>query len=160
MLLNTMQKLSLSRKLTIGAMVVALTVLFLFAGSAFVAFDIACFFLSSVFIYALACERAYAMAVIAYLASGLLAFFLLPNKLIALGYIIIWGHYGIIKYIVDMRIGNRVARTAVKIIYLDLFSVIAALLTMFFFGEVELTIFERFPVWLNSFGIAGNLVFI
>jgi len=146
--LNTMQKLSLSKKMTIGAMVVALTVLFLYAGSVFIAFDIACFFLSSVFIYALACERAFAVAGIAYLASGLLAFFLLPNKLIALGYLVIWGHYGIIKYVVDTRIENKVIRAVVKIIYLDVLASIAVLLFILFFGGIELTEFTSFPIWV------------
>ena len=74
-----MRRLSPAKKLTIGAMVCALTLLFLYAATVLPTMRIACYFLSAIFVYALSYEGAYASAILSFLATAALAFFLLPN---------------------------------------------------------------------------------
>ena len=117
-----MKKLGLSQKLTLGAMICALTLLCLYAVTILPVGRIALYFLSSVFIYALTCERAYLSALTSFMATSALAFLLLPEKTSFYAYVGLLGHYGIFKIVIDSHVSDRFLRFLIKLLYCNIFT--------------------------------------
>lgn len=154
------RRLSASKQLTLGAMVAALTILCLYAASVLPTGKIALYFLSSVFVYVLACEGAYGSAFAAYLASASLAFLLLPNKLPAIVYALFLGHYGIFRTAIHSRLSSRVFMTLLKLLYCDIFCGLALYICNLVFGEIPVSAPAWLPVWaLVLFVQAGFILF-
>ncbi len=143
-----MRKITLTQKLTLGAMVCALNVVCLYATSVFPSGKLMMYFLSSVFVYALTVEEAYISAIVSFLASSALAFFIIPNKLVIIPYICLLGHYGIFKTFIDGKVKDGIGRILLKLVYSNLFFALAAALAYYAF-EVRLTgIALTLPIWL------------
>ena len=98
------RRLSPSKKITLGAMVSALTLLCLYAVAVLPGGRAIFYFLSSVFVYALCCEGAYATALLSFAATAGLSFLLLPDKTVAVAYALLLGHYGIFKTGLDLSL--------------------------------------------------------
>ncbi|MCE5235503.1 MAG: hypothetical protein ABFC62_05455 [Clostridiaceae bacterium] len=137
-----MRKLGSSKQITLGAMVVSLTVLMLYAGAVLPAGKLACYFIASLFVYVLSFEGAYLAAVLSYIASSLLAFLLIPDKLSLLPFFALLGHFGIFKAFARSHIRDRFIRAVAYLIYCSVFTAIAALAAFYLLG---FDIFESIP---------------
>lgn len=127
-------RISLSKKISLGAMTVALTVLSLFAASVLPWSKIACLFLSSLFIYVLASEGLFVFSILAYIASGVLAYLFLPDKGPCFAYIALLGHYGIFRTFAEKRIKDKVLRMIFKLLYCNAFTLLCVFLVCFVFS--------------------------
>ena len=127
----TMLKLSPTKQITLGAMCIALTVLSLYAAAVLPTMRIACWFISSVFVYILCAEQAYFSALLVYAASTALAFLILPSRMALIPYAFLLGHYGIFKTFLDERLGDRFVGSLLKLLYCNLFFALAVLLAVF-----------------------------
>ena len=116
-----MKRLSMARKVSIGAMVVALNLVMLYLASVLPAGRLACYFVCSLFIYVLAGEKAYPMAIGAMLATALLGYIILPSKNTLIPYVVLIGHYGIFKSFIDAAVPDRLIRFGVKLLYSNVF---------------------------------------
>jgi len=116
-----MRKLSESRQITLSAMVVALSLLCLYAADIFPVGRIALYVIASGFIYVLACEGAYVSAILTYLATSALAFLILPNRLSVLPYAVLLGHYGIMKTFFSTKVSDRALRVLLNLLYCNMF---------------------------------------
>lgn len=143
-----MRRVTLAQKITLGAMVCALSVVCLYAASVFPSGRLIMFFLSGVFVYALTLENAYITAIMSFLASSAVAFFIIPNKLVVVPYICLLGHYGIFKVFIDGKIKDTAGRLLIKLVYSNMFFAGAAAL-MYYVFDVRLTGFAlTIPIWL------------
>ncbi len=155
-------KLSSTQKLTLGAMTVALTVLALYATYAVPYVKIACLFCSSVFVYALLCEGLFGYAIPAFLASAAIGFFIMPEKMYWALYVGLLGHYGIFKAFIDSRPLNIVMKSALKLLYCNVFAMAGIIMLEFvllidmpneiYLGDTVI------PIWIAI--VAAELVFI
>lgn len=147
-----MRKLTPAKTLTMGAAVCALTLLFLYAASVLPTGRIACCFLASLFVYALAYEGAYGSAILAFLAASALAFFLLPQKATLIPYLTLLGHYGIFKRAVDMNVPGRAGRFIAKWLYCNIFTACGALAAAKILKTELFSLPAEIPVWTLAIG--------
>ena len=155
-------KLSSTQRLTLGAMVTALTILMLYATYAVPYVKIACLFLSSTFIYALLYEGLYGWGILVYLASAGIGFLIVPEKLYWALYAGLLGHYGIFKTFIDTHVTGGVLKAALKLMYCDLFA-LAGIAVMRFVLMIELPdalYIGSFavPIWLCV--VAAEIAFL
>lgn len=152
------RKLSASKCITLGAMVIALTLLSLYAAAALPAGNLAFYFLSSVFIYVLTSEKAYLSAFVCFIATSALAFLILPDKTTVFYYVILIGHYGILYTFVDSHVNSKFFRIMCRLLYCDIFALIGVYLlqNVLFLGPVALP--GWLPIWLAV--LIGQAAFI
>lgn len=144
--MNSARKLSPVKQLTLGAMVTAICVLCLFAASMMPVGRVVCLFLSSVCICVLTCEGAFFAAFVSFAASALLSFLLLPDKSMAGLYVLLLGHYGILRAGLHRRMEKGPLRFLLKLFYCDAFLGLGAYLALRVFA-LTLTLPQGLPVW-------------
>ena len=91
------KKLPLSRRLSLGAMVAALTLLSLYASEVLTGFRFLCAALSGFFIVALTEEDLFGTAWLCFLTVSVLGFILCPDRMSWFLYVTLIGHYGIVR---------------------------------------------------------------
>lgn len=142
-----MLKLSPAKQITLSAMCIALTMLSLYAAAVLPTMRIACYFLSSFFVYILCAEHAYLSAFLIFAASAGLGFLLLPSKIALVPYAFLLGHYGIFKTFLDERIEDRLVGSILKLLYCNFFFALAVLLAVFVMGYDLSTLELPIPLW-------------
>ncbi|OQB25183.1 MAG: hypothetical protein BWY11_00513 [Firmicutes bacterium ADurb.Bin182] len=142
------RKFGLTQKLTFGAMILALTVLALYCASVLPAGKLVFYFLSSVFIYALVCERAYMTAVICYIAASALSFLIIPEKTAFFAYVLILGHYGIFKTFIESRINDRILMFLSKLLYANIFVCAGIYIALYTLNLKIGGLISSMPLWL------------
>ncbi|MEG1560047.1 MAG: hypothetical protein RRY79_03825 [Clostridia bacterium] len=140
-------KLSSTKKLTLGAMVVTLTVLSLYLTVAIPYVKMACLFISSLFVFILADEGAYLSAVLSYLAATAIAFFIIPDKLIWAAYAILCGHFGIFKTFLGTKLKDPVIGFALRLLYCNVFLGIGIAVAIYIIGFDIGTLNLTIPLW-------------
>ncbi len=88
-------------KLALGGICLALTLIFMFAGSIAPGIELTLFAISSIFVAVMILESGVSGAVLLYLAACILGFILVPNKIGLIPYVFLFGYYGIIKYFIE-----------------------------------------------------------
>ena len=111
------KKLSLSRRLSLGAMVAALTLLFLYASEVLTGFRFLCAALSGLFMVVLTQEDLFGMAWLCYLAVSVLGFLLCPDRLSWFLYVTLIGHYGIVRRFFQKFITVPAVRSIFTVLY-------------------------------------------
>lgn len=142
------KNLRFSHKITLGAMASALTLVALYAASVLPSGRLVCFFLSSLFVYALCAEGAYMSAFVSFLTSAALAFFLIPDKNVLIPYAILLGHYGIFRTFIGTRVKDFLLRIVLLLIYCNAFTAIGLLIAI---GILRLDVMALLPdlgLWL------------
>lgn len=141
------RRLQGSLKLTLGAMVTTLTVLLLYAAAVLPAARLVFYFLASFLPFILVCEGLYGWALTAFLAGGILSFFLLPDKVPVYMYFLLLGHYVIFRTALQERMQSRLFRLLVKLLYVDLFAGLGLYLSLAVF-DITLVQFPSLPDWV------------
>lgn len=139
-------------------MVTALTVLCLYAVCVLPWSKIACCFLSSLFIYILACEGAYFYAFASFAATAALSFFILPQKEILFVYVILLGHYGIYKAWADMHIKDGFIRFLSKILYCNVFCALGLLILLRVLSYDVSSMLPAWGVWVLVLALEGAFI--
>ncbi len=151
-------RMSASRKITIGAMVAALSLVFLYIASITPVLDYACYFLCSIFIYALTAERAYVTACISFIATSVIAFFLVSNRLSVLCYVFLLGHYGIFMTMIDQRVTKRVLAAFLKLLYCDVLTALGGFIAFSVLGIWDMSMPFDLPIWVVI--VLAQIVFV
>lgn len=118
-------------KLSLGGICLALTIIFMSAGSFVPGIELTLFALSSIFTAVMILETGVGGGIILYAAAALLGFIIIPNKLALIPYVFLFGYYGILKYFIE-KIPNAIVQVAVKAVFF------AALLCLGILGFREL----------------------
>ena len=114
------KKLPLSRRLSLGAMVTALTLLFLYASEVLTGFRFLCAALSGVFIVVLTEEDLFGTAWLCFLAVAILGFILCPDRMSWFLYVSLIGHYGIVRRFFQKFITVPAVRSVFTVLYCNL----------------------------------------
>ena len=118
-------------KLTLVGICLALTIIFIYAGSFVPGIELTLFALSSLFTAVMILETGLGGGILLYLAASVLGFIIVPGKLAITPYICLFGYYGIVKYLIE-KIPNAIAQITVKVLFF------AALLCLGLLGFREL----------------------
>lgn len=141
-------KLSATKQLTLGGMVTAITVLCLYATSLFPVGRIPLCFVASVVIYILSGEGAHISALISFGASAAISFLLMPDKQTVYPYILLLGHYGIFRAIVQTRINSKLIKIMLKVFYCDMFLCMGVYLLVTLQGGLAIVLPDSLPIWM------------
>ena len=114
------KKLSLSRRVSLGAMVAALTLLFLYASEVLTGFRFLCAALSGFFVVVLVQEDLFGTAWLCFLAVTILGFLLCPDRMSWFMYVALIGHYGIVRRFFQKFITVPAVRSVFTVLYCNL----------------------------------------
>ncbi len=114
------KKLPLSRRVSLGAMVAALTLLFLYASEVLTGFRFLCAALSGFFIVILAQEDLFGTAWLCFLTVAILGFVLCPDRMSWFLYVTLIGHYGIVRRFFQKNITVPAVRSVFTVLYCNL----------------------------------------
>lgn len=124
-------KKSKTFKLALGGICLALTLIFMFAGSIVPGIELTLFAVSSVFVAVMILESGVGGAALLYLAACILGFILVPNKIGLVPYIFLFGYYGIVKYFIE-KLPKAASQIIIKVVFF------AAVMCIGFLGFKEL----------------------
>ena len=130
-------------KLALGGICLALTLIFMFAGSIAPGIELTLFAISSLFVAVMIIESGIGSGILLYIAAVILGLILIPNKVALIPYAFLFGYYGIFKYLIE-KLSSGTSQLIIKIIFF------AAILSIGLLGFKEL-LFEtvdipNFPV--------------
>lgn len=114
------KKLPLSRRLSLGAMAAALTLLFLYASEVLTGFRFLCAALSGLFIVVLTEEDLFGTAWLCFFTVAILGFILCPDRLSWFMYVSLIGHYGIVRRFFQRFITVPAVRSLFTVLYCNL----------------------------------------
>ena len=114
------KQLSLSRRLSLGAMAAALTLLFLYASEVLTGFRFLCAALSGFFIVVLVQEELFGTAWLCFLAVSIMGFILCPDRMSWFMYVALIGHYGIVRQFFRKYITVPAVRSLFTVLYCNL----------------------------------------
>ena len=138
-------------------MFAAFTLVALYLSNIFPNMKYTFYFLSSVFVMGVLVENMVGMAFMMFAVVSGVSLLILPIHY-ALPYIILFGHYGIGKYLIETRIRNRIAAFVIKLIYFDVF-LAGMYFAVVFTGILPMTAaFEALPVW--AWALIAQPVFV
>ncbi len=141
--------------ITLGGICLALTVLFMFAGSIVPGIELTLFAVSSLFTAVMIMEAGVKGGVLLYAAAVILGFVIVPNKLALIPYAYFFGYYGILKFFIE-KLRNGILQIVIKTAFF------AALLCIGLLGFKELLLgavaLPDYPVVILI--IAGILIML
>jgi hypothetical protein len=127
-----------SKVIALGGIFLALTVIILYAESIVPTGRLSLYALSSFFVSVIVIEAGIYAGWLFYLASSLLAFIIVPDKLGLIPYFVFFGVYGLIKHYTE-KTTNRVLEYLLKFVFFNLCLVLAFFLAKeVFIGQIEI----------------------
>jgi hypothetical protein len=132
-------------RISLGAMLVALTVLTLYIGAILPAGRISLYFISGIFIIPMLYEFQPLAAFLIYLISSAIGLLFMPELVMILPYVFLFGHYGIGKYLIEERF-RKLPAMIVKFVYYAAFT---ALIYFVCFQAFSGGILDTIPVYLT-----------
>lgn len=139
-------------KIALGGICLALTVIFMFAGSITPGIELTLFALSSLFTAVMIIETGVKGGVLLYAAAVILGLVIVPNKLAVIPYAFFFGYYGILKLYIE-KLSGRYVQLAVKAVFF------AVILSVGLIGFKELLLGSiNLPDYPVALLIAGGVV--
>lgn len=114
-----MQQSMKTRTAALGGILLALSVATLFFASFVPGVELTIYAVSSVYTAIMIIETNSKGGGIFYIASGILALLLIPNKAAVLPYLFFFGIYGIVKYYIE-KIGKLPVETCLKLLFFNI----------------------------------------
>lgn len=137
-----------SKKLSLAGMVIALNTLSIYASETlpFARFIFA--FVCSLFIFVLVRESLFASAWLCFLATAVLTFFILPNRLTWFFYVALLGHFGIVRQFLCNKVNVSWLRSILLVIYCNIGCALAGYALFALAGVNLLGMVEGYPLVL------------
>lgn len=117
--------------MALGGICLALTLIFMFAGSIAPGIELTLFAISSLFVAVMIIESGLSGGILLYVAAVLLGAILVPNKIALIPYAFLFGYYGIFKYFIE-KLKTVSAQLVSKVVFF------AAILSIGMLGFKEL----------------------
>jgi len=141
--------------IALGGICLALTVIFMFAGSIVPGIELTLFAISSLFTAIMIIEAGVGGGIILFAAAVLLGFFIMPNKLALIPYAFFFGYYGIVKFFIE-KINSGILQIIIKTVFFAIVLCVGFLcFKELLLGSINL---PDYPVWILI--IAGILMMI
>ncbi len=122
-----------AKRISLTAMFSAFSVIFIYMACVIPTANISLFFVSSLFVSGMIVEDQPFYAFLVFVISSLLSLLLVPNLLMVFPYILLFGHYGIGKYLIEK----------IKLLYFN-----AGLVAIYFvYGAFFAPLLERLPLY-------------
>lgn len=99
--------------IALGGICLALTVIFMFAGSVVPGIELTLFAVSSLFVAVMILESGVKAGMLLYAAAVILGAVLIPNKLAIIPYAFFFGYYGILKFFIE-KVHNAAVQLLLK----------------------------------------------
>lgn len=139
-------------KLALGGICLALTLIFMFAGSFVPGIELTLFAISSLFVAIMIMETGIGGGILLYVASVILGLILFPGKVALIPYIFFFGYYGVIKYFIE-KLQRGISQIMIKVIFF------AAVLSIGLLGFKELLLGAiELPDYPAAILIIGGIV--
>ncbi|MBZ4645159.1 MAG: putative rane protein [Clostridia bacterium] len=148
------QNSNIGKKVALGGFATALAVICLYLASILPTNRLFFYAISSMFLLAMVIEFGVSSAVVTYISTALLAFIIIPDKLMLIPYVLFFGYYGIIKYYVE-KINNLIIEWIIKLLLFNISMYILYIITVKMLFE---TITTRFPIWITV--VLGEIAFV
>ena len=133
-----------SYRVSLTAMFIALSLIFLYLAAIVPAGNAALYFVSSLFVSGMIVERQPGLAFLVFAATALLGLLIVPNLLSVLPYVMLFGHYGIGKYLLE-KIQSKLISYISKLLY---FNIGIALIYFFAYSTFFQGVLAQIPFWL------------
>ncbi len=150
----TVQRKGRAQIISLCAMFIALTVLFLYLSTILPTAKISMFFVSSVFVGGILIEGKPGSAFLVFIASALVSLLIIPNKLYLIPYVALFGHYGIGKYYLE-KIKDKVLAYFAKLLYFNIGAALIYVLIAYVFMMPQIF---TIPLWVLI--IAAEVAFV
>lgn len=141
-----------AKEITLSAVLTALTIIILYLNLLLPISTISILTLASLLIPIALMRASMKSAVLVYLASSIIGFFILPINIIML-YILFFGIYGIVKYYIE-----KISKLPLEILLKIIFFNIIFFISFFIFKSFIATEITKLPIWL--FWIIAQIVFL
>ncbi|AFS78254.1 putative membrane protein [Gottschalkia acidurici 9a] len=146
--------MSKSKKISIGAMITIISIVLLYLTSILTTTKIFLITLSSFLISVVVIEAGTSTALLSYASTAILSFILIPNKLMVIPYVILFGQYPITKYYVE-RLNNFVLEWIIKLLCFNVAVYINYIIfTMFISKDINI------PLSICAIILALQVIFI
>ncbi|MBQ0079387.1 MAG: hypothetical protein KBS66_05825 [Eubacterium sp.] len=103
-------------KITLGGIFLALTIIFLYGSAIIPRLELTMLGIASVMTMFMIIETGIGGGALLYVAASILGFLIVPDKIMVIAYILLFGYYGIIKVFLD-RLPGMLTRTVAKALY-------------------------------------------
>jgi len=144
-----------AHQVSLTAMFAALSLIFLYLAAIWPAGRLSLYFLSSIFVAGMLVEERPAMAFLCYAVVCGLGLLIVPGLLLVVPYALLFGHYGIGKYLLERAVRDKITCFVLKLLYFDLF--LAAV--YFLAGELLLgSLLAAVPLWVLI--VAAQVAFV
>lgn len=154
-----MKKLSSVGRLTLGAMATALGALFMYIAYIIPSGKLLFCFLASVALWIPLNERGgVGYAIVCYIATALVSFLLIPNKLYPLAYALFFGLYGFIKLGVDSLVKDRIVAFILKLLLMNALAALIIWLGGLILKQDPFSLLPEYPLYAVI--IAIELAFV
>ncbi|KNF09966.1 hypothetical protein CLPU_1c01310 [Gottschalkia purinilytica] len=137
-----MNNITSTKKITFGGMIVLLSTVMLYLTIIIPTNKITLLVISSFLLSIVVIEAGVSTSIMAYIATSIISFIIMPNKGISILYILLFGHYPIIKYFIE-RIDKVVLEWIIKILVLNLSLYINYKFFLMIIGNINIDI----PLW-------------
>lgn len=139
-------------KLALGGICLALTLIFMFAGSIAPGIELTLFAISSLFVAVMILETGVGGGILLYVAAVILGLILVPGKVALIPYIFLFGYYGLVKYFIE-KLQTGISQLIIKVIFF------AAILCIGLLGFRELLLGAvELPDYPTAILIVGGVV--
>jgi hypothetical protein len=145
---------SISKKLSLSGIMLALVTVALFAATTLPTSRLSLYSLSSFLVSIIIIEFGVKSGWIFFIASSILTLIIIPDKLGLLPYVFFFGIYGIVKFYIE-KLNNLIIEYFVKIVFFNICMLSGLfLIKEFLFSNIEI----KFPIW--AIIVAFEIVFI
>lgn len=139
---------SKASSISLAAMFAALTVIVLYLSYILPVGRISLYFISSIFVSGLLVERKPGVAIMMFVVVSLIALLIMPGFIYVLPYVLLFGHYGIGKYLIEL-IRDKIISFVLKLLYFN-----AGIFAIYFLCSAVLSmeILSTIPMWALVLG--------
>ena len=143
-----------TRNLTLSALFSALAVVVLYVASVFPTGQLGLAAVASLFVAAAIIESGLSFGIYVYVVSSVIAFLLVPNRMISFLFILFFGYYPILKSLIE-RHGRLVVQILIKLVVFN----VALTVLWFLFRELFIAALP-FELHLVFVCLIGSIVFL
>jgi hypothetical protein len=137
-----------AKSIALSGVMAAFVVVIVYLQSIYPTNKLSLMILASLFISIVVIEAGAYAGFIFYISTGILIFFIVPDKISFLVYVGFFGYYGILKYLIEM-IDKRLLQILCKLVYFSIFIFVG----YYFLGNIFFPRIDFIPIYAIEIGL-------